>query len=86
VATAATPTRTGTAAADVRAGRKELARLERQLTKLEDRIGSLNESLAEHGSDYAKLIELEAALDTAQKDRAAVEEAWLELAERLPAD
>jgi ATPase subunit of ABC transporter with duplicated ATPase domains len=80
------PARTGTAAADVRAGRKELARLERQLAKLEDRIGALNESLAEHGSDYEKIIELESALDTAQKDRAAVEEAWLELAERLPAD
>jgi ATPase subunit of ABC transporter with duplicated ATPase domains len=79
------PRRTG-ASADVRAGRKELARLERQLTKLEDRIGALNESLAEHGSDYEKIIELESALDTAQKDRAAVEEAWLELAERLPAD
>ena len=85
-AIAPAPARSGTPAADVRAGRKELARLERQLTKLEDRIGALNESLAEHGSDYEKIIELESALDAAQKDRAAVEEAWLELAERLPAD
>ncbi|HEY7271095.1 MAG TPA: ABC-F family ATP-binding cassette domain-containing protein [Actinoplanes sp.] len=78
------PRRTETPAADIRAGRKELARLERQLAKLEERIVELNESLAEHGSDYAKIVELEAALDTAQKDRAGVEEAWLELAERLP--
>jgi ATP-binding cassette subfamily F protein uup len=78
------PQRTSTPGADVRAGRKELARLERQLAKLEERIAELHESLAEHGSDYTKIVELEAALDTAQRDRAGVEEAWLELAERLP--
>jgi ATP-binding cassette subfamily F protein uup len=78
------PARTGMSAADVRAGRKELGRLERQLAKLEQRVGALHESLAEHGSDYVKIIELEAALTAAQDERAAVEEAWLELAERLP--
>jgi ABC transport system ATP-binding/permease protein len=78
------PPRTGLSPADVRAGRKELARLERQLTKLEERIGALHESLAEHGSDYAKIIELEAALTAVQQERGTVEEAWLELAERLP--
>ena len=76
----------GMSAADVRIARKELGRLERQLAKLEERIGTLDESLAEHGSDYAKIIELEAALKAAQEDRAGVEDAWLELAEQLPED
>jgi ABC transport system ATP-binding/permease protein len=78
------PPPTGLSAADVRAGRKELARLERQLAKLEERIGALHESLVQHGSDYAKIVELETALTAAQDERAAVEEAWLELAERIP--
>ena len=74
----------GMSAGEVRVARKDLARLERQLAKLEERIGTVTESLAEHGSDYAKIIELEAALKAVQDERAAVEEAWLELAERLP--
>jgi len=86
VASVPAPPRTGMSAADVRARRKELARLERQLAKLEGRVGALSESLAEHGSDYAKIIEFEAQLDAVQKERAGVEDAWLELAERLPQD
>jgi ABC-type multidrug transport system ATPase subunit len=76
----------GMSAAELRTARKELARLERQLAKLEERIGTLNQSLAEHGSDYPKIIELEAALKAGQEERGAAEDAWLELAERLPED
>jgi ATP-binding cassette subfamily F protein uup len=83
---AAPAPRPGVPAADLRAARKELARLERQLAKLEERIGTLNRSLAEQGSDYPKIIELEAALKAAQQERGAVEDAWLELAERLAED
>jgi ATP-binding cassette subfamily F protein uup len=71
-------------AGDLRAARKELGRLERQLGKLEDRIIKINESLAEHGSDYDKIIELEAQLKAVQAERAQAEEAWLELAEQVP--
>jgi ATPase subunit of ABC transporter with duplicated ATPase domains len=74
----------GMSAAELRSARKDLARLERQLAKLEERIVALNESLAEHGSDYDKIMELDARLKAAQTDRAQVEEAWLELAERVP--
>ena len=71
-------------AGDLRAARKDLTRLERQLDKLADRETRLNESLAEHGSDYEKIIELEAQVKTVQGERAQVEEAWLELAEQVP--
>ena len=78
------PAGTGMSAAEVRTARKELARLERQLGKLEDRIAELNEGLAEHGSDYDKIMELDGRLKVTQQERAQVEEAWLELAERVP--
>jgi ATPase subunit of ABC transporter with duplicated ATPase domains len=74
----------GMSAADLRTARKDLARLERQLAKLEERVVVLNESLAEHGRDYDQIMELDAQLKAAQTERAQVEEAWLELAERLP--
>ena len=44
----------------------------------------LNEKLADHGSDYDKIVELEAQLKAVQEERAQVEEAWLELAEQVP--
>jgi ABC transport system ATP-binding/permease protein len=78
------PARIGMSAGDLRAARKELVRLERQLDKLADREARLNEGLAEHGSDYSKILELETQLTAVQQERAQVEEAWLELAERVP--
>jgi ATPase subunit of ABC transporter with duplicated ATPase domains len=80
----ATPAGPAMSAGDLRAARKDLAKLERQLGKLEDREVRINESLAEHGSDYDKIVELEAQLKAVQSERAQVEEAWLELAERVP--
>jgi ATPase subunit of ABC transporter with duplicated ATPase domains len=83
-ASTATPAGTEMNAGELRVARKELGRLERQLGKLEDRIVKINENLAEHGSDYEKIIELEAQLKAAQAERGQVEEAWLELAEQIP--
>ncbi|MFI5889440.1 ABC-F family ATP-binding cassette domain-containing protein [Actinoplanes sp. NPDC051513] len=80
----ATPSATGRTAGELRQARKDLARLERQLAKLEERIFKINESLAEHGADYQKIIELEGQLKAVQEERGQVEEAWLELAETVP--
>ena len=74
----------GMSAGDLRAARKDLARLERQLAKLAEREAKLNESLAVHGSDYEKIIELEAQLKAVHGERDLLEEAWLELADRVP--
>jgi ABC transport system ATP-binding/permease protein len=54
------------------------------MDKLGQRAAKLNESLAEHGSDYSKIVELEAQLKAVQEERATVEETWLELAEQVP--
>ncbi|NMO50310.1 ABC-F family ATP-binding cassette domain-containing protein [Actinoplanes sp. TBRC 11911] len=77
-------TATGMSAAELRQARKDLTRLERQLAKLEERVLRINEQLASHGSDYDKIIELDAQLKSVQEERAQVEEAWLELAEQVP--
>jgi hypothetical protein len=74
----------GLSQGELRQARKDLARLERQMDKLSEREAKINESLAEHGSDYDKLVELEAQLKAVQQERAQTEEAWLELAEQVP--
>jgi ATPase subunit of ABC transporter with duplicated ATPase domains len=78
------PASSAMSAADLRTARKDLARLERQLAKLDERVVKINESLAAHGSDYDKIMELDAQLKAVQAERGQVEEAWLELAERVP--
>ncbi len=71
-------------AARQRTAQKELARVERQLSKLSSQETELTETLAEHASDYAKLIELGAQLREIQDEKAGLEDRWLALAEELP--
>jgi len=73
--------RPGGGAGDLRAARKERARLERQLAKLEQKETQLHELLATHATDYEKVTALDRELRAAQAERAAAEEAWLELAD-----
>jgi ABC transport system ATP-binding/permease protein len=70
-------------AADVRAARKELARLERQVSKLQDKAAQLHERLAMHATDYEKVTALDADLRAVTAELADTELAWLELAERV---
>ncbi|HWB36054.1 MAG TPA: ABC transporter ATP-binding protein, partial [Rugosimonospora sp.] len=74
---------TGLSQAEVRAARKELARLERLVTRLGETERQLHEELATHATDYAKVAELDARLRAAGAEREAAEEAWLELAEQV---
>jgi ABC transport system ATP-binding/permease protein len=73
-----------TPAAAQRAARKELQRLERQLTWIGDQETRLTASLAAEASDYARLIELGAELRTVQDEKARLEEQWLTVADDLP--
>jgi ATPase subunit of ABC transporter with duplicated ATPase domains len=82
-APAAAASTDGRSAAEVRAARKELERLERQLGKLDQREKSLHDQLAEHATDYAKVAALDADLRALQEERSRVEEEWLVLAEAL---
>jgi ATP-binding cassette subfamily F protein uup len=71
------------AASRQRAGQKELARLERQITKLTDTEAQLSADLAANASDYTRLVELGAQLHAVQDERASLEERWLEVAEEI---
>jgi ABC transport system ATP-binding/permease protein len=68
---------------DPRAARKELARLERQLAKFEEREAALHAALAEHATDYVRVSGLTGELQQLLADRDAAESRWLELSDQL---
>ncbi|MDM4722405.1 ABC-F family ATP-binding cassette domain-containing protein [Micromonospora sp. WMMA1363] len=84
-AESATPAPAGMSAAEVRQARKELAKLERQVGKLEQKEADLLDRLAAHATDYATVADLDAQLKDVRAEREQVEEAWLALADQLPA-
>jgi ABC transport system ATP-binding/permease protein len=69
--------------AEVRQARKDLARLESQLGKLQTRIDQIHTGMAAAASDYAKLARLQADLDEVLANRDNLESTWLETAEAL---
>ncbi|HZV25985.1 MAG TPA: ATP-binding cassette domain-containing protein [Acidothermaceae bacterium] len=75
------PTTTGSAG-DVRAARKDVTRIERQLSKLEDREKELHAALAEAATDYVAAAALDAELRALQVTRDQLEEDWLDAAHR----
>jgi ATP-binding cassette subfamily F protein uup len=68
-------------AAAARAAKKELNRIERQLSKVKFNEGKLHDQLAANASNYARLAELDTDLRKLAEERAALETAWLEAAE-----
>jgi ATP-binding cassette subfamily F protein uup len=78
--TASTGTSSSAAAAR-RTARKELARIERQLSRLSARIAAIHDTMAAHASDFSRLAALDAELADLTSDRAELEHAWLEAAE-----
>jgi ATP-binding cassette subfamily F protein uup len=70
-------------AARVRAGQKELTRLERQISRLAEEEAKLAAELAGSASDYERLIELGAQLRAVETEKAELEERWLVLAEEI---
>jgi ABC transport system ATP-binding/permease protein len=81
--TAAETAETAERKPDPRAARKELARLERQLAKFEQREAELHAALAEHATDYVRIAELNAELQRLVADRDETESRWLELSDQL---
>ncbi len=69
-------------AAAARAAKKELNRLERQLSKLTFNEAKLHDQLAANASNYERLAELDTELRKLTEERAELETAWLEAAER----
>ncbi|MFI5486627.1 ABC-F family ATP-binding cassette domain-containing protein [Micromonospora echinaurantiaca] len=76
---------TGMSAAEARQARKELARLERQVAKLEQKEAALLDQLAANATDYATVAELDAQLKELRAERERTEETWLTLADEIPA-
>ncbi|HJE51567.1 MAG TPA: ABC-F family ATP-binding cassette domain-containing protein [Tessaracoccus flavescens] len=68
------------AAAD-RQRKKDLARIEGQLDKVQREIDSLHSAMTAAAADYEKLAALDADLRAAESRRDELEEAWLEAAE-----
>jgi ABC transport system ATP-binding/permease protein len=67
-----------------RAAEKELAAVDRQLSRLADRIAATHATLAEHDqSDHVGVTKLTRELRALQDEVAAVEGRWLELSEAL---
>jgi ATPase subunit of ABC transporter with duplicated ATPase domains len=66
---------------DSRAAKKELARLERTIARLEQREATLHEQLAANATDYEKITALDAELRSVQREKSETEDAWLSLAE-----
>ena len=71
--------------ASVRAGRKEIQRLERALAGSDERERALHEEMTAHATDHARLGELSAELEALLAERERLETAWLELTAALEA-
>ncbi len=68
-------------AAQDRLNQKEMAKLERQIKKLDERETTLHANLATHATDFEKVAALNDELREVQKAKEEAEEAWLALAE-----
>ncbi|MGW4370666.1 ABC-F family ATP-binding cassette domain-containing protein [Nocardia takedensis] len=79
-AVAPAETRTGDSAA-YRAARKELAKLERAIAKLDEREAKLHAALAEAATEPDRLVTLGAELKQVRAEKETAEERWLELAD-----
>ncbi|MCW2900440.1 MAG: transporter related protein [Streptosporangiaceae bacterium] len=82
---AGAPAGTAKSAGEGWKARKELDRLERRLDKLGKREAELHQVLAEHATDYEKLLALNTELKSVRTEREETEEQWLLLADDLEA-
>lgn len=70
--------------AELYRARKEMASLERRISRLDEQVGTLNEKMASSDpTDFEKLTKLAAETKQLMSDRDALEEAWLTLAEHV---
>ncbi|TDU91326.1 ATP-binding cassette subfamily F protein uup [Kribbella voronezhensis] len=69
-------------AAAARAAKKDLNRIERQLQKLTESEAKLHDQLASNASNYERLAELDTELRKLAEERAELETAWFDAAER----
>ncbi len=68
-----------TARLDERAQRKELARLERLIARLDAKESELHRTMSENATDHVKVSELNGQLQELKSEKASAEDAWLAL-------
>jgi ATP-binding cassette subfamily F protein uup len=66
----------------IRAAKKDLNRIERQLAKLTEVEAKLHDQLAANASNYERLAELDTELRKLADERGELETAWFDAAER----
>ncbi|MFG2114626.1 ABC-F family ATP-binding cassette domain-containing protein [Streptomyces sp. NPDC048718] len=71
----------GVSAADARAAKKELQKVERQMDKISAKESALHTQIAENATDFEKVAKLDAELRGLVAEREELEMRWLELAE-----
>ncbi|MGW2340285.1 ABC-F family ATP-binding cassette domain-containing protein [Streptomyces sp. NPDC001661] len=73
--------KTGPSAADTRAAKKELQKIERQMDKISEKETKLHTQIADNATDFGKVAKLDAELRDLVAQREELEMRWLELAE-----
>lgn len=66
---------------DVRAAKKELQKVERQMDKISEKETKLHAQIADNATDFGKVAKLDAELRDLVAQREELEMRWLELAE-----
>lgn len=74
--------KSSSSAAQSRENKKELGRVERQITKVDSQISKIHVEMAEKASDFAALKELDAKNANLQEEKHKLEELWLALSDR----
>ncbi len=77
------PPASGPSAADLRAAKKDVARLERALERNADQARRLHEEMAANATDYTRISALDEQLRGLATEQERLEEAWLVAAEMI---
>jgi ATPase subunit of ABC transporter with duplicated ATPase domains len=78
---AAGPSSSGPSPAELREARKDMARVERQLSRLAEREERIHAAMAQAATDHARVLELNGELREVVDEREALELEWLAAAE-----
>ncbi|WP_435241905.1 ABC-F family ATP-binding cassette domain-containing protein [Streptomyces cucumeris] len=70
-------------AAEQRAAKKELQRIERRLDRVSEQESTLHDQIAQNATDFTKVAELDAQLRELAREREELETRWLELADDI---
>ena len=73
--------RRGLRPADLRTARKEIARIERRLSRIADQEATLHQRMSDQATDHQAVIALDAELRALAAEKDELEAAWLEAAE-----